>query len=407
MEHYTIKNLPATAMGYAEDMRLTLAKRRCTFLWSALKNNVMQSGKLPSKIAWGIVLAGSIVLLALGHPWKASAALVTLLLTYGRFLWAINRLFSNLHAGNCFPVLTAEGPQYIMNIDDGERYIRIESAPWQEVENISFHSDFLVIEMKDESESGFFFMWSGDMEKAKRTALAMWSAALKPKDEENALPELYSENELAEVSDFIEENFGSYSEVIHEITSPDIHVDIAIIPPSEERPYYTLCTMGVGAHRMNVPDNVRLKYLTAERIELLIYLPADWHLTEESLSDERNYWPIRLLKDFARMSIETDSWVAWGHSLSQPDKEPFADGVPYSSAILLCPQPDIYDETSLPLSTGKSVDFYQVFPLTDEELEYKLRCAADDACEESPTDAMLDHFQMDREHWMEYAVGRL
>lgn len=125
------------------------------------------------------------------------------------------------------------------------------------------------------------------------------------------MPELYSEQEIHEISDFIESVFGKYDYVFHEVASPDIHVDVAIIPPTEERNYCTLCTMGVGAHRMDTPDELRYESLLGERAELLIYLSADWKLAEEDLKDERNYWPIRLLKDFARMPINTESWIAW------------------------------------------------------------------------------------------------
>lgn len=163
--------------------------------------------------------------------------------------------------------------------------------------------------------------------------------------------------------------------------------------------------MGVGAHRMDVPDEQRYESLIAERAELLMYLPADWNLKEDSLEDERNYWPIRLLKDFARMPINTDSWMGWGHSFSQEEKEPYADGVPYSAAVLLAPQPDIDDIISCPLTVGKSVDFFQVFPITHEELEYKTNCAENEGCD-SPTDMMLDHIHADREHWMDYALSR-
>ena len=120
--------------------------------------------------------------------------------------------------------------------------------------------------------------------------------------------------------------------------------------------------MGAGAHRMDVPDNFRYENHIAERIELLMYLPADWDLSEENLNDERNYWPIRLLKDFARMPINSGDWIGWGHTMSQEEYEPFADDVPYSTSILLAPQPDIDEMVTLPISSGKSVNFFQVFP---------------------------------------------
>ena len=53
-----------------------------------------------------------------------------------------------------------------------------------------------------------------------------------------------------QVEAHIEQHFGHFSNVFHEIASPDIHVDIAIVEPTPERNYYTLVTMGMGAHRM-------------------------------------------------------------------------------------------------------------------------------------------------------------
>ena len=90
---------------------------------------------------------------------------------------------------------------------------------------------------------------------------------------------------------------------------PDIHVDICVVPPSEERDYCTLVTMGMGAHRMNVPEE--LAEYKLERAELAIALPADWKLDQESMKDEKWYWPIRLLKSLARLPIASDSWL--GH----------------------------------------------------------------------------------------------
>ena len=43
--------------------------------------------------------------------------------------------------------------------------------------------------------------------------------------------------------------------LFHEIVSPDIHLDIIIVPPTEKNNYYKLITMGMGAYGMNVPDN--------------------------------------------------------------------------------------------------------------------------------------------------------
>ena len=59
--------------------------------------------------------------------------------------------------------------------------------------------------------------------------------------------------------------------------------------------------MGIGAHRMNVPEE--LAEYKLERAELAIALPADWKLDQESMKDERWYWPIRLLKGAMRKDV--------------------------------------------------------------------------------------------------------
>ena len=129
-------------------------------------------------------------------------------------------------------------------------------------------------------------------------------------------------------------HFGSFEQVFHELVSPDIHVDICVIPPSEERDYYTLVTMGMGAHRMKVPEELAEYQL--ERAELAIALPPDWKLDEASLEDERWYWPVGLLKVLARLPITSDTWLGWGHTMDK--QTPFAESTALCAAILTEPQ---------------------------------------------------------------------
>ena len=56
----------------------------------------------------------------------------------------------------------------------------------------------------------------------------------------------YTEKEMDKISAYIEQQYGEFETVGHEVVSPDIHCDIAIIPPTEEQPYYKLVTMGAG-----------------------------------------------------------------------------------------------------------------------------------------------------------------
>ena len=195
----------------------------------------------------------------------------------------------------------------------------------------------------------------------------------KQDEEEFSNPEVYTEEEMEAVEGHIEQYFGKVENVFHELVSPDIHVDICIVPPTEERDYYTLVTMGMGAHRMNVPEE--LAEYKLERAELAIALPADWKLVQESMQDERWYWPIRLLKVLARLPIASDTWLGFGHTMD--NKENFAENTKLCAAILTGPQSTEEGGEVCTLPGGEEVNFYQVIPLYEDELDYKLEHDAD------------------------------
>lgn len=198
---------------------------------------------------------------------------------------------------------------------------------------------------------------------------AFWSSR------KNSEPEVYSEDEMSAIEQHIQSTFGAFDQVLHELDSPDIHVDICVVPPSERRNYYTLVTMGMGAHRMNVPKE--LAEYKLERAELAIALPPDWKLDKDSMQEQRWYWPVGLLKVLARLPISNDTWLGFGHTMEK--QSPFAEDTELCAAILTGPQDmdlDTCGEVCI-LPGGEEVNFYQVLPLYQEEMEYKLKHDAD------------------------------
>ena len=192
-------------------------------------------------------------------------------------------------------------------------------------------------------------------------------------DEEAGVPEVYTEEEMEAIEGHIQQYFGDFENVFHELASPDIHVDICVVQPSAERDYYTLVTMGMGAHRMNVPEE--LAEYKLERAELVIALPGNWKLKHEDLKNERWYWPIRLLKTLARLPIASDTWLGFGHTMD--NEEDFAKDTKLCAAILTGPQDTEDGSEVCILPSGEEVNFYQVIPLYRDELEYKLAHDAD------------------------------
>lgn len=177
--------------------------------------------------------------------------------------------------------------------------------------------------------------------------------------------EVYTEEELDAVESYIETNFGTYANVFHEIVSPDIHLDICIVDPTEERNYYMLVTLGMGAHRMNVPKE--LAEYKLERAELAIALPCDWKIHED---DEVHYWPIRLLKSLARLPIENNTWLCWGHTIDNRARC-YAENTKLTAALIVSAQIKGRGDTVCPLPNGDEVNFYQIIPLYRDELNYK------------------------------------
>lgn len=141
---------------------------------------------------------------------------------------------------------------------------------------------------------------------------------------------MYSAAQIKKLEKTIIKSFGAFDSVMHEIVSPDIHLDVAVVPPNEKYPYYKLVTMGMGAYRMNVPDEFK-KY-KLEHAELVIFLPPDWNIKS---SDERDFWPIRQLKSIARLPIYNDTWLGYGHSITaNEDSSPVAENTGFNSFAL-------------------------------------------------------------------------
>lgn len=185
---------------------------------------------------------------------------------------------------------------------------------------------------------------------------------------------------LEQISDHIEAHLGPIGSVFHELVSDLVHIDVHFLPPSENSPYVRLVTSGMSDLAMTVPEGSDApRYL-----ELIATLPADWRLDQESMKDERWYWPVRLLKMLARFPHKHRTWLGWGHTVANGDPpEPYADGTRLDTAILL-PSVSVPDGFHrLRIDDGKEIQFLAVVPIYPEERELKLR---------KGTDGLLDKF---------------
>ena len=197
-------------------------------------------------------------------------------------------------------------------------------------------------------------------------------------------PALYSPDELERLDNHIEKYFGKATTVVHEFFSEDIHVDVSIIPPHEEHNYYTLVTTGMGAFSMKIPSEYQEDGLPSW-IELMMCLPPEWN--PESKESQEN-WPVELLRYLARFPIIESTWLGYGHSIQ--NGTPYADNTLLAGCVLLGVQDAPEGAAVCKLSDGSWVGFYQVIPLTENELEYKIQHSTDEMLEEENQEATAE-----------------
>ena len=183
------------------------------------------------------------------------------------------------------------------------------------------------------------------------------------------------EDSIERISAHIEEHIGPVAVVFHELISDLVHVDIHMVAPTAERPYHTLITSGMSDLPMTTPAGADLPRYA----ELIISLPPEWRLTQEAFNDERNYWPIRLLKTLARLPHEHETWLGFGHTIPHngDPAEPYAKNTELCCALLS--QPQLIPEPALGITVDdeKTIWFYSVVPLYRDEMEFKLKKGSD------------------------------
>ncbi|WGW12478.1 suppressor of fused domain protein [Saxibacter everestensis] len=159
--------------------------------------------------------------------------------------------------------------------------------------------------------------------------------------------------------------------VLTEKLSTGIHLDIYVFRPTEKIPYVTLVTAGMSDRPMSLPPGSE----GGAHLELLLGVPVGWPgidpLDGDLLDDPSNFWPIKLLKDLARIPSAYDSFLGWGHTVVDDEGTLFAPGVRFAGAIVGPPvgyPPSIMRA----ITPHGEVDYLAVLPTTPEEMDFKV-----------------------------------
>jgi len=169
----------------------------------------------------------------------------------------------------------------------------------------------------------------------------------------------------AHLTEFLGDRFT----VLSERTSRHIHLDVYVFAPSQAVPHVTLVTAGMSDLAMPVPgSDAHL------RMELMLALPHGWPgldpLEGETLAQEENFWPLRLLKDVARYPSGFDAFLSWGHTVDGSAGHLDRGPSPFSGAVIGPPLGYPPELMRAPTPRG-DVQLLAVMPLTPAEMAFK------------------------------------
>lgn len=194
----------------------------------------------------------------------------------------------------------------------------------------------------------------------------------KNKEEFSIAPAKYVE----EIENFFENLYpNGETTVFHEILSNIIHLDVHVIKPTEDRPFYVLHTTGMSDLPMNLPKDLLPEYGHLKHAELKMLVPKDWVFKDLDLDmDEIHYWVIRVLKELAKMPHIYDTWLGWGHTIPNGDYVPYSTNTDLSCMLLLSEKEEF---SVIKTKDGNQVNIYTLIPLYKEEAEFKLNNGMD------------------------------
>jgi hypothetical protein len=191
---------------------------------------------------------------------------------------------------------------------------------------------------------------------------------------------------LKQIERHIEKTIGPAPLVFHEIVSEDIHLDLYIVPPtnqepSEEHPmgtfHYTVVTAGLSAKPQAVPAEAREDISPFQ--ELMIAVPGDWpgmkpdgSFDKAVMKDDANWWPFGFLKMVARMPSEYETFLAPGVTIPNGEAaEPFAANTKLGCMMVFPPMLSP-EANTLQISDALNIQFWALWPLYPEEMKLKL-----------------------------------
>lgn len=170
---------------------------------------------------------------------------------------------------------------------------------------------------------------------------------------------VYSDVERELTERYITDAFGPIACTFYDAYREELRIDIAVTEPDRERRFYTLTTVGMGAHRMNIPRESEERNLAFA--ELCVCLPPDWDIM-------RDTWPFHMLQETARHPFVSRDHLISGNAYHGP----MMNGSGFAAAFVIPAPTRGRTSSRVMLPGGKIVNYYLALPIYQEEWEFIL-----------------------------------
>ena len=170
----------------------------------------------------------------------------------------------------------------------------------------------------------------------------------------------YTDDELRALEGYIRDAFGHIGRMFYDAGGEGMRIDVAVSEPAEARDFYTLTTIGMGAHRMDVPAELAEK--NQSFAELTMLLPPDWDLMNDT-------WPFHVLQETARRPFAEFEYLSVGNAY----RGAMMDGSGFYGVLVIPATTFGGTPTRLMVPGGKIINFYLLLPIYEEEWDYIVR----------------------------------
>ena len=173
------------------------------------------------------------------------------------------------------------------------------------------------------------------------------------------------------IAEHLDEFFDeSLTTVFHEIVIFDLHLDIYFIKPKNTS-FNILLTSGMSTLKMNISDQSKNPE-GLEFAELMMLIPKEIEFGQIYPGENKNDWIITILKRTARFPHFYDTWIGIGHTIqAEENMTSYSNDTEFVGALIL---PSVtFDKKFTEINkNGRKINFYSVFPLYKNELEFKI-----------------------------------